>query len=245
MLRPSLRTGLADLPHPALRSVVFSSMETGDFRDSGLFQAEEAKRAEVAVGPSLVIGSPSSAPTSTTFAQDRPEPSADPSVDVGQLGRVDVLEVTIPTLQRPVEPGHDRRHALAIGPARPGFDGFARLAQAPGSYHLDQTPPRRAAEPVTQEVKMTPRHGHVHHAGLVRMQGQSGPGHPFPELVQSGPGFLDAVAQDDQSSAKRTISKPSPAISQSSGSRYTLASSGLMTPPCGTGFGCLWQSAPP
>ncbi len=38
---------------------------------------------------------------------------------------------------------------------------------------------------------------HVHRAGFVRMQGKSGPGHPFPELVQRGFGFFFRVAEDD------------------------------------------------
>lgn len=53
--RSPLRTGRADLPHPALQSVVCSITETGICRFPGIQQAEEPEFREVAVGPALVI----------------------------------------------------------------------------------------------------------------------------------------------------------------------------------------------
>ena len=44
---------------------------------------------------------------------------------------------------------------------------------------------------------MTVGQVHVHRAGFVGMQCQSGPGHPFPELFQRGFGFFLTAAQHD------------------------------------------------
>ena len=49
--RSPLRTGRADLPHPALQSVVCSIRETGTCRFPGFLQAKEPEVREVAVGP--------------------------------------------------------------------------------------------------------------------------------------------------------------------------------------------------
>ena len=53
--RPSLRTGLADFPHPALQLALGSFSETGCFQSLGRFKAEEPKLGKVAVVPALVI----------------------------------------------------------------------------------------------------------------------------------------------------------------------------------------------
>ena len=55
MPRSPLRTGRADLPHPALQSVVCSITETGIRRFPGIQQAKEPEFREVAVGPTLVV----------------------------------------------------------------------------------------------------------------------------------------------------------------------------------------------
>ncbi len=52
-------------------------------------------------------------------------------------------------------------------------------------------------EPVAEEVEMTVCQVHVHRAGFVGMQCESGPGHPFPELFQRGFGFFFSMAEDD------------------------------------------------
>ena len=59
--RSPLRTGRADLPHPALQSAVCSVMEARDFSFSGIEQAKEPEILEVAVGPALMIDSTATA----------------------------------------------------------------------------------------------------------------------------------------------------------------------------------------
>ena len=73
----------------------------------------------------------------------------------------------------------------------------SQLAQAFGPDQFDQTPPAASLEPVTEEVEMTVGGVHVHHAGFVRMQCESGSGHPFPERFKRGGGLFPATAEHD------------------------------------------------
>src|SRR6266850_2011905 len=78
--RPSLRTGRADLPHPALRLALCSIAETGKIFGSERFQVQEPELCKVAVAPALMIASSAAACASSAFAQDRAQSSAHPCV---------------------------------------------------------------------------------------------------------------------------------------------------------------------
>jgi hypothetical protein len=77
--RPSLRTGRADLPHPALQLVInLTRRPTG--RDLGLRHAEQAQLGEVVVAPRLMICAPAAAALARALAQDRAKPAADVTI---------------------------------------------------------------------------------------------------------------------------------------------------------------------
>ena len=50
---------------------------------------------------------------------------------------------------------HDRFHASSVGPARPGFDAFAQLAQTLGPDQSHHPSPAASLKPIAEEVKMT------------------------------------------------------------------------------------------
>jgi hypothetical protein len=103
----------------------------------------------------MVILATASAFQTAPLPEDGPQSHADPSVDVSQLAGPDVSEVAEPAGQCPVEVRHDGFHALSIVPARPGFDGFARLAQAFGPDQAHHRSPTAPFEPATEKVEMT------------------------------------------------------------------------------------------
>ena len=180
MPRSPLRTGLADLPHPALQLVVCSISETDDFRDFGFQQAKEPKFGEVVVRPALVVSASTSAFAAASLSQDGSQSHAYPSVDASKFAVLGVFEVAIPTGKRPVDVRHDGFHALAVDPPRPGFDGFAQLAHAFGPNQFHQSSPPASLEPIAEEVKMTLCLVHVHRADFLWMQGQPGFCHRLP-----------------------------------------------------------------
>src|ERR1700744_4838809 len=101
---PSLRTGLADLPHPALRLVVSPARGLAD-RLIGFLQTEQPTLGKEAVGPARLIctaniGNPSPL---LLLAQQAPQPPAYPTVQVAEGPRPAVLEVAEPAPQRRVE----------------------------------------------------------------------------------------------------------------------------------------------
>ena len=68
--RPSLRTGQADLPHPALQLASCSLSETGKFAFLELVQVHEPELRKVAVSPALMVSPSSAAFASPALAQD-------------------------------------------------------------------------------------------------------------------------------------------------------------------------------
>ena len=146
MSRSPLRTGLADLPHPALQLVVCSISETDDFRDFGFQQAKEPKFGEVAVGPALVVSASTSAFAAASLSQDGAQSHAYPSANTYKFVVLGVFEVAIPTGKHPVDVCHDGFHAFSVGPPRPGFDGFSPLAHAFGPNQSHQTSPSASFE---------------------------------------------------------------------------------------------------
>ena len=67
---PPLRTGQADLPHPALQSVVYSVTETDHFRTLVIHQAKEPEFCKVAVWPALMIPPSATTTKAAPLSQD-------------------------------------------------------------------------------------------------------------------------------------------------------------------------------
>src|SRR5207245_125860 len=99
---PSLRTGRADLPHPALRSVVLPPRGlTG--QSMGITQGEEPQLGKESVGPTLMVESPTPPlPTSAT-PQDATQAHPQPAVQAGERGAMTVLKIPKPAWQAPVQ----------------------------------------------------------------------------------------------------------------------------------------------
>ncbi|OGV46108.1 MAG: hypothetical protein A2X46_12385 [Lentisphaerae bacterium GWF2_57_35] len=113
--RPSLRTGRADFPHPALPSTSDSVTETGDSFGLGLFQAEQPKFGNVAVLPSQAIASTGSAIKFPTFAQYA----------------VDVHDVDVSAFKQFIHPSQ------RIATTAPGSESVALRAELPLEDRLD------------------------------------------------------------------------------------------------------------
>src|SRR5579862_1562514 len=95
--RPSLRTGLADFPHPALQLASDSFTEGVTVRNVGMFQAEQPLRFKVSIWPSVVITSRCSVRSSTPSTQDISQPASDPFVRAHHRASARMLEVSIPS----------------------------------------------------------------------------------------------------------------------------------------------------
>src|SRR5207253_8340910 len=93
---PSLRTGRADFPHPALQSVVLPARGLAG-QGMGFLQAIEPKLGKVGVGPARLIGTVrfgTPLPTAS-FAQAASKPTADPAVfnaECRVVAEIDVLD---------------------------------------------------------------------------------------------------------------------------------------------------------
>lgn len=116
LLRTSLRTGLAVLLHPALRSVSCSFTETKKLICSGIKQAEEPELIEVTVGPVVMILHSTPVLAAIPFSQDGPQANPQPSIHLRHLVLVRVLEVGQPPFQHAVLIGHDGFHASPTVP---------------------------------------------------------------------------------------------------------------------------------
>src|SRR3989304_5983265 len=103
---PSLRTGLADFPHPALRLMVLPLRGLTD-QDMGRCQVEQPLLGKVGIRPAVMVRSSSSSTASLSFAEDTPQTHTDPAVECGEGAAVAVLEVFKPATQRAVDIGHD------------------------------------------------------------------------------------------------------------------------------------------
>src|SRR5215471_9201253 len=168
---PSLRTGRADLPHPALQSVVLPARGLAG-HDVGLLQAKQPKRGKVGIGPARLVG-PICFGTPfpmASFAQDASQPAAHKAVFHAECRTVAVLEVFIPAPQRPVHVGDDLGHAVPRGPLGLCPDRIPELLAA-----LLARPALAGLEVVAEKVKAVlafvdqPRLGRVQRqAGLRR-----------------------------------------------------------------------------
>ena len=100
--RPSLRTGQAGLPHPALPKV--SALSGGWLSSLPKFlQVEQLQFGEVTVGPSLVVTPASAATSAVALAQDSAQAAPDVAVESAEGPAVAAPEVTVPAAQHRVE----------------------------------------------------------------------------------------------------------------------------------------------
>src|SRR5947209_16922062 len=93
---PSLRTGHADLPHPALRLVVLPPRGLTGLR-IGCGKGEQPLLSKEGIGPAVVIQAPGPSFALVTVAQDATQPHPGPLVQLLKDRPVAVLEVFKPT----------------------------------------------------------------------------------------------------------------------------------------------------
>src|SRR5271166_6653026 len=93
MASPSLRTGLADLPHPALQSVVSPRRGLAD-RITGVLQAEQPMFGKEGIRPPCLIGPVRRCdpPCPSAPPKDAPQPTANPAVYLAEGRSIAVLE---------------------------------------------------------------------------------------------------------------------------------------------------------
>src|SRR5438445_8749284 len=124
---PSLRTGLADFPHPALQLVI-SPLRLARLR-AGYGHREQPVFGEVGIGPELVVAHSHPAFQTVAFAQDGSHSSAYPTVQVSERTFLAVLEITKPSAQGAIHLRNDLFQAFAIGPSGFLANGFFELFQ--------------------------------------------------------------------------------------------------------------------
>ena len=94
---PSLRTGQADLPHPAFQLVVLP--ETGlTVREMGCLQTVQPLLLEESVWPLLVVFPTAPAASSTAFTQNAAQSHTDPAIQFPKDRRMAVSEIREPAV---------------------------------------------------------------------------------------------------------------------------------------------------
>src|SRR5262245_5787951 len=114
---PSLRTGRADLPHPALQLMVHLRGGLTNLR-MGNCQRVQAMRGKESFRPAIMIETAAAASATTTMAKDAAQTHADPAVKIDKSPATAVLKVLKPAFQRPIDIQDDDRQAKAIVPSR-------------------------------------------------------------------------------------------------------------------------------
>ena len=114
---PSLRTGRADLPHPALRLMVHLRGGLTNLR-MGNCQRVQTMRGKESIRPAMMIEPAAASAATTTMAQDAAQTHADPAVKVDKSPATAVLKVLKPAFQRPIDVQDDDRQAIAVIPSR-------------------------------------------------------------------------------------------------------------------------------
>src|SRR3990172_7801799 len=149
---PSLRTGRADLPHPALRSVVrFHGLAK---QLVVLGETEEPKLLEVGIRPSEVVMTSSPAFSFRAFSQNAPQPHQYVRIDGIERSTRAVFEVLEPASQCRIHPFDDLRQCFTARAGR-------LLANAAAQLLLARRPRVAvvAEESVSQKVEPRPNHG--------------------------------------------------------------------------------------
>src|SRR6516164_8429792 len=144
---PSLRTGQAVLPHPALQWVVLPPRGlTG--QGMSLSSGEETLLGQESMGPALMIRTPTASFPLAAEAQQATQPHAHPFVQGDEHESTTVLEVLKPASQGPVQVREDGLQALSVVTPGLGPNRVLELVQA-----LLAGPTFAACEVITQEVK--------------------------------------------------------------------------------------------
>src|SRR5882672_1293209 len=189
---PSLRTGLADFPHPALQLVVLPPRGLAG-QGMSFLQAKEPMLGKEGIGPALMIGAVNFGHpfVAETFAQEASQPPADPAVHQSECRAMAVLEVLEPSSQGAVHVRDDHGKALSRGSFGLGADRILELRQA-----LLARPATARLEVIAEEVKAV--FLRVHQPRLGRMQRQPGLRRPSLHLGQGIGRFLRAATQDHE-----------------------------------------------
>src|SRR6266550_811503 len=125
---PSLRTGRADLPHPALRLVVHLRRGLTYLR-MGDCQREQAMLDKESVWPAMMI-QPAAAPTSTvTNTENAAQAHTDPTIQDHESKTTAVLEVLKPSFHGPIDLQDDDRQAIAVRPFGFLANGILKLLE--------------------------------------------------------------------------------------------------------------------
>src|SRR5437667_10138672 len=125
---PSLRTGRADFPHPALQLVI-SPLRLARL-GAGCGHREQPAFGEVGIRPELVVSHSDPPFQVVALAQDGSQSSAYPTVQVSKRTFLAVLEIRKPSTQGAVHLRNDLFHAFAVGPSGFLANGFFELFQA-------------------------------------------------------------------------------------------------------------------
>src|SRR5947207_15677840 len=108
---PSLRTGRADLPHPALRLMVDLRRGGSANLRMGDCQGEQAMLGKESVGPAIMIETTTSSATMMAPTQNATQSHADPRIQQRKRRPVTVAEVLKPSRQSPINVRDDDRQA--------------------------------------------------------------------------------------------------------------------------------------
>src|SRR5271157_3009886 len=174
---PSLRTGQADLPHPALQSVVLPPRGlTGG--GMGRHQREQPALRKVGFGPALMIRSASRSLSAPPAAQDAAQSHAHPTVQRGERGLMAVLKIPKPAPQGLIQIDEGGRQALPVRAPGLGSNCVSKF-----SLTLPAWPFAALLEMVAEKIE-APWLGGVHNSRLDRMQSQSGCCRPALHLFQ-------------------------------------------------------------
>src|SRR5438552_18202845 len=98
---PSLRTGLADLPHPALRLMVHLRRGLTGLRMGGC-QGIQAMHSKESIGPAMMIDAAAAPSATLTMAENTTHTHTDPAIQRTICHAAAVLNILKPSLQRPV-----------------------------------------------------------------------------------------------------------------------------------------------
>src|SRR5262249_36881290 len=142
-----LRTGRADFPHPALRSVVLPPRGL-TVRRMSCDQAIQPLCGKEGIRPALMVRAATATALLLPPAEDAAKPHPDPAVQRLERGRVAVSEVGKPAAQCRIQRRDDRLKALSGGAPRLRSDRVLELPQA-----LLAREPLVPVESITQEVK--------------------------------------------------------------------------------------------
>lgn len=195
---PSLRTGRADFPQPALPLIVLPQRGLTRLRN-GTCQGQGPVLGKERIWPALLVTPTSPTGLARPVAEDPPQPHADPIVHGRERACATVWEVLEPTPQRPVHRGDQIRPAGAVRPPRPATERLLELLQAFLPWPTAQTSPFRGLEVIVQEVNAF--RPYLHDFGFGRVQLQTGRGAPLPNARQGllrlgrtrGPSYEPAV----------------------------------------------------